>query len=283
MRIRTIKPEFWESETLSLLHPLTRLLAIGLLNYADDEGYFKARPDLVKSAIFPIDGALSDPSWNVSIGMQSLKNAKFLQLYQGEDGKLYGQIINFALHQRVNRATPSTIKPLCISRQGEFRLIESSVSPHAQLTEPSLLEGKGKERNREGEGKEPTPPPDSLVSISNPFAQLADLQQRYPAIEIEAELKKALAHKRKTDRTAQTVDLAWFEAHWLPKCGPCFAPGGATQGTPAQIPPEPAGWRQTLAAEYPDNLITRENRPWAKAWKDLPPEIRAKLWPTLAA
>ena len=36
-RIRTIKPEFWRDEDLSGLPAETALLAIGLLNHADDE------------------------------------------------------------------------------------------------------------------------------------------------------------------------------------------------------------------------------------------------------
>ena len=53
-RIRTIKPEFWTDEDLSEVSEAACLLAIGLLNYADDEGYFNANPKLVKAAVFPI-------------------------------------------------------------------------------------------------------------------------------------------------------------------------------------------------------------------------------------
>lgn len=53
MRIRTLKPEFWAHETLSRLPHFTRLMAIGLLNLADDEGYFYANPILIRAALFP--------------------------------------------------------------------------------------------------------------------------------------------------------------------------------------------------------------------------------------
>lgn len=55
MRIRTIKPEFWTSEAMCSLSKETRLTAIALLNYADDDGYFWANPTLVKAALFPFD------------------------------------------------------------------------------------------------------------------------------------------------------------------------------------------------------------------------------------
>ncbi len=38
-RIRTIKPTFWTDEDMADISEAACLLAIGLLNYADDEGY----------------------------------------------------------------------------------------------------------------------------------------------------------------------------------------------------------------------------------------------------
>ena len=67
-RIRTIKPEFWTDEDMAALDPYTRLLAIGLLNYADDEGYFNANPALVKAAVFPLDeGSANIPGGLVAV------------------------------------------------------------------------------------------------------------------------------------------------------------------------------------------------------------------------
>jgi len=57
MRIRTIKPEFWQSETMASIHKDSRLLAIALLNYADDEGFFFAVPQVIQGALFPFDKA----------------------------------------------------------------------------------------------------------------------------------------------------------------------------------------------------------------------------------
>ena len=53
-RIRTIKPEFWRNEALSNISSEACLLAIGLLNHCDDEGYFNANPKLVESDVFPL-------------------------------------------------------------------------------------------------------------------------------------------------------------------------------------------------------------------------------------
>ena len=69
MRIRTIKPEFWQNKPLASLPAFSRLVAVALLNWADDDGWFKAEPALIRGALFPfetdsdiITGALRDLS-----------------------------------------------------------------------------------------------------------------------------------------------------------------------------------------------------------------------------
>jgi hypothetical protein len=148
-RIRTIKPEFWTHEDLSLLPEATHMLAAALLNHADDEGYFNANPGLVKAATCP----LREPSVSIQDSLRALENMGFIALYPGIDGKRYGQVIKFGEHQRVNRPTPSKIKGLCILEQG-------SLNDHCALTEDSPPERKGTgnremEQGREGGSGEP--------------------------------------------------------------------------------------------------------------------------------
>lgn len=138
-RIRTIKPDFWRDEDLSALPEATHLLAAALLNYADDEGYFNANPRLIQAECCP----LREPSVSIHESLNLLSNAKWLRLGADESGKRYGQIRTFVKHQRINRPTPSKIKGLKISWEGD-------VSTHVQLSEPSPLERKGREGNKEG-------------------------------------------------------------------------------------------------------------------------------------
>ena len=56
-RIRTIKPEFWQDEDLATLSEPALILAAGLLNHADDEGYFRAHPGLIKAAFLSSETA----------------------------------------------------------------------------------------------------------------------------------------------------------------------------------------------------------------------------------
>jgi len=140
MRIRTIKPEFWQSETLATVSECTLLLAIGLLNHADDEGYFKANERLILASIFP----LREPSLSIHCMISELSHIHYITIFDGGDGLRYGQVVNFSNHQRVNRATPSKIR-------GIIELTESSVNAHCQLTVGR--EGKGREQGT-GKGEE---------------------------------------------------------------------------------------------------------------------------------
>lgn len=138
-RIRTIKPEFWKDEELSALPEITHMFAAALLNYADDEGYFNANPALIKAELFP----LREPSRNIHGMLSELSNIGYIKLYKGHKGKIFGHVVNFDEHQRVNRPTASKIK-------GLIDFTESSLNPHEQLT-AGKEQGTGKGK----EGKEP--------------------------------------------------------------------------------------------------------------------------------
>lgn len=126
MRIRTIKPEFWKNEALAKLPEFTRLLAIALLNYCDDEGYFAANVALIRGELFPF----SEDSVRIHGSLSELSKQGYLKLSQGDDGRTYGWIVNFVKHQRINRANESKIKTLA-----DFT--ERAVRTHTQLSERS--------------------------------------------------------------------------------------------------------------------------------------------------
>jgi hypothetical protein len=150
-RIRTIKPEFFTDEELSSVSEPTHILAAGLLCYADDEGYFNANYLLIKAALFPI----RDPSMTIHGMLNELSGIGFVELGTTPDGKMWGRVVKFNNHQRVNRPSPSKIKCLPI-------VWDLSMNIHTQIIEESLPEGKGREgKGREGKGAldAPSPPP----------------------------------------------------------------------------------------------------------------------------
>ncbi len=136
-RIRTIKPEFWKDEELSTLSPEANLLAVGLLNIADDEGYFRCHEKLIESEIFP----LRELSVSVHGQLSELSRIRYIRLFLGNDGKKYGKVRTFTENQIVNRPKASKIKDLDLTEI-------DSLNDHGVITDESL--GKG----REGKGKE---------------------------------------------------------------------------------------------------------------------------------
>lgn len=129
MRIRTLKPGFWGDERMAALPHSTRLLAIALLNFADDEGYFLANPALVRGALFPFD----EDTTNVRRGLEELAQIGFVRLGIDGESRAVGQVVNFLKHQKIDRPNPSRIK-------GSARFVEDSSNARRGLSMASLSE-----------------------------------------------------------------------------------------------------------------------------------------------
>ena len=107
MRIRTIKPEFWSNEDIATISDKAKLLALALLNYSDDEGYFRANPKLIKASLFPLSASI-----NIPVVLRELSGIGYIELCKGNDGKEYGRLPTFLNHQVINKSTDSRIKDL---------------------------------------------------------------------------------------------------------------------------------------------------------------------------
>jgi hypothetical protein len=134
MRIRTIKPEFWQHPVMSRLPYDTRILALGLLNLADDEGYFSADTDYIRGAVL-----FREDSSNVRRMLDELSRSGWITLC-GAPERPIGRVVNFRKHQRVDRPQPSRLK--------QYALDESSTNDRRPLDDESTQEqgtGKGKD------------------------------------------------------------------------------------------------------------------------------------------
>jgi hypothetical protein len=120
-RIRSLKPEFGHNDKLSALPAEAHLLAGLLITYADDEGYFNANPKLVHAGCCPLRELLT----NISDILTKLSGIGYLELFKGSDGRDYGFITNFHIHQRVTHPTASKIKILRTSHENIVRTNES--------------------------------------------------------------------------------------------------------------------------------------------------------------
>lgn len=105
MRIRTIKPEFWESENLGNISRDARLLFIGLFSSCDDHGRTRASSRILASRLFPYDEDAFKllPKW-----LEELKQKKCVKVYVVE-GETYLCIPNWLKHQKIDRPTDSKL------------------------------------------------------------------------------------------------------------------------------------------------------------------------------
>lgn len=108
MRIRSVKEGFWQSETLASIPKESRLLAIALLNYADDDGYFMDVPQVIRGALFPFD----EDSGSVRGGLDDLSRIGYIRRGTTHDGKRVCHIVNFLVHQKVEKPRASKIAGL---------------------------------------------------------------------------------------------------------------------------------------------------------------------------
>lgn len=147
-RIRTIKPEFFKSETLELCEDFTKLLFIGLWTYVDDDGRGVYNARLIRGELFPLRDSLSLDE--LELHMQALVDAGLVAIYE-VDGRRYLWVRAWREHQKVNRPTASKLPAPSEENllPGQGLLVKSSVKDHGGLTEDSRQERKGT-----GKGKE---------------------------------------------------------------------------------------------------------------------------------
>jgi hypothetical protein len=113
-RIRTLKPEIWEDEAVGRLGPWERLLFIGLITMADDEGRLRALPNAIAGHVFPYDNV---PAAKLKSWLKHVADAGLVVVYD-HAGTPYAQICGWARHQKINRATGSEIPAPSLNGHG---------------------------------------------------------------------------------------------------------------------------------------------------------------------
>lgn len=139
-RIRTVKPEFWTSAQVMECRPLTRLLFLGMLNFADDAGRMGYSPKTIKAQVFPSD---EFPVAEIQRMIVELSSNGLVLIYSA-DGKEYIQITGWH-HQRIDRPKTSSIPAPFVE--------ESSNDRRSIATDLSLSNSKGAEVTRDEDSK----------------------------------------------------------------------------------------------------------------------------------
>lgn len=109
-RIRTVKPEFWDDETVGALTRDARLLFIATWTFADDEGLLRWSPSYLKASALMYDDAIY--ALDVQRWMDELEHHGFVFSYgAGRGGQRIGYIVNFRKHQRIDKPQAGKLPP----------------------------------------------------------------------------------------------------------------------------------------------------------------------------
>lgn len=100
-----MKPEIWQDEKVGDLSHGARLLMLGLLTMADDEGRLRALPALILGHVFPYDDVTSG---KLKRWIDEIEGAGLVLSYSA-DTKPYIAFRRWARHQRPNRPSASSL------------------------------------------------------------------------------------------------------------------------------------------------------------------------------
>jgi hypothetical protein len=107
-RIRTIKPEFPQSESMGKVSRDARLLFVQMWTLADDSGRLRGNSRMLASLLFPYD---DDAPSLISGWLSELERENCIVRYEGPDQSSYVQVCKWKSHQKIDKPSESKIPP----------------------------------------------------------------------------------------------------------------------------------------------------------------------------
>ena len=218
-RIRTIKPEFWDSPDTAKAGPWARLLFIALWNWADDYGRGTANMKELEGFAFPNDDEFTDRSGNTVQFRDLVAEVSecFGVLFYTVDGRPFYAIPSWEQHQRNERRAKQSKYPSPQVRDG----VAEIPCNDAELPNSSGP-GTGEEGNRGTdifrEVAEPKPP----AQKKKPATRLPDSWEPTDAhvkkaqelgVDLALEAEKFRNHAEANDRKQASWNAAF--SNWL--------------------------------------------------------------------
>jgi hypothetical protein len=189
-RIRTVKPEFFTSEDICNLTPLSRLLYIALWCEADREGRLDWKPNTFKLRYFPGDNC------NINEMADELIKSGLVVLYS-VDGVQYADIPTFTQHQVINNRESESTRP-------------------PRVNDASNTRESGRERKGRKEGNDASK---ITLNANGVFEGLGEKLEAwiaaYPNVDVEAQIRKAGSWCISNPKKAPRSDFARFLNSWL--------------------------------------------------------------------
>jgi hypothetical protein len=141
-RIRTIKPEFPQSESMGNVSRDARLCFVLLWTLADDSGRLRGNSRMLASLLFPYD---NDAPALIDTWLGELEREGCIARYQ-VDGATYVEIAKWLSHQKIDKPSPSKLPAF----DGQSRIL-------ANPRESSSLDQGPKDQGSKDQGGEPAP------------------------------------------------------------------------------------------------------------------------------
>lgn len=148
-RIRTIKPEFWDSPSVAKASPWARLLFIAMWNWADDYGRGTANLKELEGFAFPNDDQFTDSSGN-TVTFRSLVaevSDCFGVIIYEVDGRPYFEIPTWDSHQRNEKRAKQSRYPDPPMVEPKFGVV-AEIPSHVADAPRSSGPGTGEQGNR---------------------------------------------------------------------------------------------------------------------------------------
>lgn len=105
-----LDPSIWSSEDFNSLDTLGRLIWIGMISNADDEGIGPARAIYLKSVIFPYDESIRIADVDKALDDIS---AKMSVVFYAHDDREYYFLYKWRQWQKVDKPRSTTFPKLC--------------------------------------------------------------------------------------------------------------------------------------------------------------------------
>jgi hypothetical protein len=211
-----IQPGIWTDEGFLSLSIAARLMFIGMISGADDEGRGLATDRCLKASVFPADDVTLEQVRTYRDEVAAAVNVKLYDV----DGKKYYECSKWRNHQRLERPSKSIIPaPPDDARKDTGTIPESSGTLPAELKKEVKEEKEGNTAPKRSTASAPAISFDFTTSLWDniPDDLVERWQAAYPAANVERELIKAgewltaNPKKRKSNYRA-------FLVNWLARC-----------------------------------------------------------------
>tara|TARA_R100000808_G_C2154113_1_gene164854 strand:- start:2108 stop:3058 length:951 start_codon:yes stop_codon:yes gene_type:complete len=248
-RKRMIHPGIWTDEKfLTLKNNEARLLFIGMMNFANDEGIFKYKPISLKAQVLPLS---SSKLPIIEDYIRTMLELKLLEKGHDIDGTKLLRYTNWHTYQKINHATPSKYT---FTKEE----IKDSINTNVEVSEDSSKTTSQYNINKSNIIKDNTIKSNTSSKKNQDFTfeQFYDL---YPKKQAKEKAQKSFKKLKKAEIKALKVGLDSWVAYW------------EESSTDAQFIPLPATWINQK--RWNDDIPTVEADKPNKFKSDLDKEI----------